>query len=1369
MNSKKFKIDKSEITFDFPSIRFTSINANKALINIFLEKEDKKILSKDESQQNYHQIIAKEIGVKEAFEDLEFIIVNDIKLKIGIKFKNKFSTEGVSFKDRLNMFKRNSVQIEPRAPMFKPGKLKIPGEIGARFSTSLAKDDMDKNLKLVGNSKNENVEEKNKEAETENKENEEKKEEKENENEKEEKANNEIKEDENKENKEEVEQKTINEPEIEPGSCPKVEEEPEKEAEEKANEQVNEQEKEPEKEPEKTNEQEKEPENTNEQEKEQEEEPEKEQEKTDEQEKEHEKEPEKEQEKEPEKTDEQEKEQEKEPEKEQEKEPEKAVEQEKEPEKEQEKEPEKAVEQEKEPEKTVEQEKTPEKNSVKELEKEPEKKEEKKEEKLKDPAKTSGKEESYVENLKIDSPKPETPNEPTKDEKNIIKEIIDDASLPTPSESKSSRGSEYKKSVSSKIDDDFVVVDKEDFGRASLPTASLLKETYLNSTDYETYLDNLKKQGKKYSDRESFCEGFFITSFPYKDGKINEKEQANASCGHADCATLPSMKPEIIFRYPLKDTKTLELNNLAATICFPTGIKVCYSENGPKKIKDYITPITNQKGERYYMKTFHFYRKMDCAEYTKKYEVNPLKYNLMKFADAYTGLSEQDLTQNLVDKIQKNLEICQELGFREYVYIPYCICLISKYPYIQEMDKCLASIYTILCESTENNSLEINDFIMYLIHSVPIPEGNTKVRFFIPYFNTPLEIGCPKIDDISVMNTNSTKVVHLFSIDNIITIFRLLILEKKILFIDNDYARLANVTDGFISLLYPFQWIHTYIPIMSDQMLKYLETFLPFLNGINQSLMNLVKQVFTDGENEDTDEVFLIYISEDKIKLSSSLKGKNINVDKYIKNNIPALPSAYEKDLKSKLKKLKSEIETMIKNEKKSNSRTKVVRERQNLEFRIRDTFIDMFADMFKGYANYLSFLDGQDTVFNKTLFMEKISNHDKKFYNEIIDTQLFQQFTQNVINTDMDYFNKKVNLKESGEKVKNPPRNLSVSEKIYCVRPDFLNLPKDCNKTEEISKFIYQNYPPIQENKAELQGKISENVNVIVDEKYVNKKCRLYITPESLENKKKEEVVEPKKEVNEKDKKKKKVTTSAGILERLRKMNIKIPNSTENKKKSEELSEKEKDNIKEMIRDWIIKIFKSDELNLDSKTKVELQNNINKPFGREFFISLLTSNKNSKIYLQRESFSLLNMLIKESLLFCLKLDENDKILENIVLLIQSTNYFAYTNEKSETKTIFESSISDIHGNPKITQDNFWQKWYDIDLKGKENPDDATKQGIIYKICDTLIQLLVSKTIVKNITNRLAQKVFGKDTPLQKETFKNFIEKIKFARYTSEA
>lgn len=218
------------------------------------------------------------------------------------------------------------------------------------------------------------------------------------------------------------------------------------------------------------------------------------------------------------------------------------------------------------------------------------------------------------------------------------------------------------------------------------------------------------------------------------------------------------MKPEIIFRYPLKDTKTLELNNLAATICFPTGIKVCYNESGPGFIKDYVTSITNQKGERYYMMTFHFYLKLEIDEY-QQYEEHPLKYNLRKFADAYTN--EVELKEEMVKEIQKNLDFCQELGFRDSVFVPFCICLISKYPYVQEMKNCLKSIYTILNQPKENKSLLINDVIMYLIHAIPIPAKNTKVKFLMPYYSNCIEIDCPKLEDINIMNRSATQVIKI--------------------------------------------------------------------------------------------------------------------------------------------------------------------------------------------------------------------------------------------------------------------------------------------------------------------------------------------------------------------------------------------------------------------------------------------------------------------------------------------------------------------------------------------------------------------------------------------------------------------------------
>ena len=87
----------------------------------------------------------------------------------------------------------------------------------------------------------------------------------------------------------------------------------------------------------------------------------------------------------------------------------------------------------------------------------------------------------------------------------------------------------------------------------------------------EIFLSPIKKEEEIYitKNRETFCEGFFIASFPEKNAQIIEKSESfPALCGHKECSSLPSTKPEIIYRYPLKDTKNLELNNLAAISVF---------------------------------------------------------------------------------------------------------------------------------------------------------------------------------------------------------------------------------------------------------------------------------------------------------------------------------------------------------------------------------------------------------------------------------------------------------------------------------------------------------------------------------------------------------------------------------------------------------------------------------------------------------------------------------------------------------------------------------------------------------------------------------------------------------------------------------
>ena len=893
-------------------------------------------------------------------------------------------------------------------------------------------------------------------------------------------------------------------------------------------------------------------------------------------------------------------------------------------------------------------------------------------------------------------------------------------------------------------------------------------EHFLKGVDYDTYLSKLNSEKKKeYEDRETFCKGFFIASFPKKNGQVIENSQSfPAPCGHEECSSLPAMQPEILSRYPLQDTKTFELNNLAATICFPTGIKVCYSEENPPMLNDYVTPITTEKGERCYMVTYHFYYKIMNDIYSKLYEMHPLKHHLMKFADSYLSLSEEEMNQNVMKEIQKSLEKSQELGFRDYVYVPYCICLISKYPYINEMKKCLQSIYTMIVNNTKNNNLELNNLIMHLIHSVPIPERETRVRFFIPHFSKSIKLICPKMQDISVINTNLSYLLKYFNIDYLIIILRLMLFEKRILFIDDDYTRLSLVIDNFLSLIYPFYWPHPYIPIMSDQMLQMLLSFIPYINGIHSSFIPLVKKLFEDNEIENEEEVYMIYISQSKFRLGSSLINDNKKKYKYLQEHVPTLPTNLEKELKNKLKKIKDELDSYLKsNENKNNI------DLSEFDLRIKNSFIEIYVQMFHDYYKYMTFLD-DDVVFNKILFLEKISNNnDKKFYNEFIDTQLFQQFCQNIVKDELKYFttmannynpNKKDSLSSSltsslskSFSFKRTITNKIKLDKVYIIKPEYLNIIDEDN--EIILKKMEEKYK-IPEKVDEdgmiiSQKRIITEFEKIKDENYKKSNCYIYTLPEGQQSKKDNPI--GKYDSND-------LSKENLFFKAIKNLKLKTNINFEIKKKDEYgITEKEKDSIKETIKDFSVNIFTSKDIKDDPIFKKQLQNTLNTPFGREFFVGILSKNVTNIILLKPNSFQLLGTLIYNSLLYILNINETNKLLEQTVILIKSTKYYG-KEIKGKTTTLWNEYKSKIQGYSKVNQNNFWENWYNIEIK---NNNKLKKYDIILTLNDTMLELELDKSFIKNTLQSLAEKEFGKESGYFTNITEDILGKLKKSKY----
>ena len=86
---------------------------------------------------------------------------------------------------------------------------------------------------------------------------------------------------------------------------------------------------------------------------------------------------------------------------------------------------------------------------------------------------------------------------------------------------------------------------------------------------------------------------------------------------------------------------------------------------------------------------------------------------------------------------------------------------------------------------------------------------------------------------------------------------------------------------------------------------------------------------------------------------------------------------------------------------------------RSILDMKIKNEFIDMIVEMFHDYNKYLCSVE-DDVVFNSVLLVENRPPEDSFFYKEFTETQLFQQFTQNILKDDFNYFNAMVEAFET-------------------------------------------------------------------------------------------------------------------------------------------------------------------------------------------------------------------------------------------------------------------------------------------------------------------------------------------------------------------
>ena len=906
------------------------------------------------------------------------------------------------------------------------------------------------------------------------------------------------------------------------------------------------------------------------------------------------------------------------------------------------------------------------------------------------------------------------------------------------------------------------------FTRSQNKNYEVLESNILINDPEDMYsIEYISKLDYKEIEYDTFCHCFFISGLKYENTEmIKESEEYPSTCLHKECSILSSFQPSVIQYYQNKNkTSQIDISNLTANLVFPLGIKLCFNNDGydnkdnyPKPYNTFLNIIRNEKGEIYYIVSYHYFRKIPINEYDKKYKINPLK-EYTKFKNINDNDKKFD-----IEKFQKNLEIVSKFIGCEVILIPECITLVSRFPFINQMKECLEIMIKL-------NEDDLNNLVNHLTNEIPIPYKNQRLLFYIPYNTKAIELVSPFKP--SMINCITCNILKYLSIENIIKIYHLTLLEQKILFIDNDYQLLSNISFAFINLIYPFFWSDIYVPVLSLSSVKFLQSIIPFIMGTDEFLFKYsLNNDYINKKNENN--IVFVDIKHDEITLNTEhiLKKKFTWKKDIIKElKIPKLPDEIEKFLNKKLKEIKN-----------ININNVYI-----VENKIRDIFIRAFIMMFGNMQIFTFIKDNDMPIFNTEFFLLSKKNDEKPFYREIFQTQNFAQFlfTENEIII-KNIQHKKIPLNEPyGKKFDNLIFDTSSFNKLsikYIKENDNVLIYSNKNKRKVKKKNINKQLS----RQATLQSNNNQGENIQTDfsefsnSNYKKKslssnnisnnsktECTniipVLLSPyflkmklESFDREKIEVFIQ--NEINKKETLKtdeEKNLPDYIVLNSKRNYNlnnvndiyrryffnmtIKLDIETERLsrfsiKKSLSKNLPNPDYLKEIkiIQEWFNKIC-SIEFEKEKKPIEEISYLMNKKENREYFSNLifqgLPQNIIFKKALSNKSFIEMLKMIKTCLIYI----TNDESEFHVVKLLtmSSFSYFTY-EKKNKIKYIYEDKLFPYCQIWEII--NFWKEWYIENFNYDDNSSshESENNEENNEDLDNEIKILINMYIIMN-------------------------------------
>ena len=311
----------------------------------------------------------------------------------------------------------------------------------------------------------------------------------------------------------------------------------------------------------------------------------------------------------------------------------------------------------------------------------------------------------------------------------------------------------------------------------------------------------------------------------------------------------------------------------------------------------------------------------------------------------------------------------------EFIYVPFCVCLVSRWPYFNTMKDMLSSFLIRL-----KDEVNVWPRVMKLASKVSCvlapPPGNLATE--VELFGNDIEIPSADENDRSVVDLDLHLPLLLLSYEDIVRIISCILTEQRLIFVCANQALIPLVIESFFTFIEPFKWRRTYVPVLPDRLADLIEAPGPFIMGCHSHLRGHIRQVI---RMEEIPSIVLVDLDKGHVEVSP---GESIQV---LPDNILQALVVRFRQTKHMYDLELAKIPTFFDLKEARKHRNKF-----NIQFRqsMKEACLDMMVSLF---ADVTLFTRVDEKFFDKEGYLKSKLEQDLQFFKEACASDAFDRF----------------------------------------------------------------------------------------------------------------------------------------------------------------------------------------------------------------------------------------------------------------------------------------------------------------------------------------------------------------------------------------